>query len=342
MNSGTPAAGNEYTIGMAQTKLIVVRVRHVTHEAILKETALKPSMTRFLLLLAGTLLAIHATSSCAEEVKGALKKTQETGVFAVGYYENLFPFSYLDDNKVVIGYARDITYKIIDEIKQKLNLPNLKVKQVQITSQNRFAMVQNGVIDILCNTTTNNTERQKQFAFSNSIFIVGTRLMTRKDSGIKDFPDLIGKTVVTRAATTSEDLLRKLNSEKKYRMNIIATVDRAMSPLTVLQIGQAAAFMYDDVLLYGSIADSWRPDEWTVTGKPQSYEAYGCMMRKNDPELKKLVDAVIAKMMTSGEADILYKKWFMSPTPPKGLNLNFPMSEAMTKLFKHPNDTPFD
>lgn len=166
--------------------------------------------------------------------------------------------------------------------------------------------------------------------------------MTRRDSGIKDFTDLAGKSVTTFARSTSEKMLNKMNVDLKYRMNIITTFDRGDTPLSLLQTGQADAYMMDDVLLYATIHETWRPDEWIVTGKPQSYEAYGCILPKDDPAFKKVVDQEIARLMTSGEAEAIYRKWLMSPIPPKGINLHFPMSNAMIELFKNPNDKPFD
>ncbi len=171
--------------------------------------------------------------------------------------------------------------------------------------------------------------------------MIGTRLMTKKDSGIKDFPDLKGKTVVTTAGTTSERLLRKMNQDKNMGMNIISAKDHGESFLT-LSTGRAVAFMMDDALLAGERAKSSNPGDFMIVGTPQSHEAYGCMMRKNDPEFKKVVDDAIAKVETSGEGDKIYKKWFESPIPPKGLNLNFPESDDMKALFKNPNDKAID
>jgi glutamate/aspartate transport system substrate-binding protein len=222
-------------------------------------------------------------------------------------------------------------------VKKQLGLPNLQVKLTPVTSQNRIPLVQNGTIDLECGSTTNNLERQKQVAFSNTIFIIGTRLLTRKDSGIQDFPDLKGKNAVTTAGTTSERLLRKLDQDQKMGMNIISARDHGEAFLT-LQSGRAVAFMMDDALLAGEMAKARKPDEWHIVGKPQSREAYGCMLRKDDPAFKKVVDAAIAEAMTSGEAEQLYKKWFQSPIPPKGLNLNLPLSDDMKALFKNPND----
>ena len=226
----------------------------------------------------------------------------------------------------------------VEAVKKELKLPDLQVKLTPVTSQNRITLVQNGSIDLECGSTTNNLERQQQVAFSNTLFVIGTRLLTRKDSGIKDFPDLAGKNVVTTAGTTSERLIRKMNDEKKMGMNIISARDHGESFLT-LQSGRAVAFMMDDALLAGEMAKARNARATgTSSGTPQSREAYGCMMRKDDPAFKKVVDDAIAKVMTSGEAEKLYKKWFQSPIPPKGPHLNLPLSDEQRTLFKNPND----
>ncbi|MCP3707485.1 glutamate/aspartate ABC transporter substrate-binding protein [Paraburkholderia sp. CNPSo 3274] len=286
------------------------------------------------------LLGFVATSAFAQDA-GTLKKIKDTGVISLGHRESSIPFSYYDDKQNVIGYSQDYAMKIVEAVKQKLNMPNLKVKMVPITSQNRIPLVQNGTVDIECGSTTNNAERQQQAAFTNTIFVIGTRLMTKKDSGIKDFADLKGKTVVTTAGTTSERLLRKMNQDKSMGMNIISAKDHGESFMT-LSTGRAVAFMMDDALLAGERAKSNNPGDFVIVGQPQSREAYGCMMRKNDPEFKKVADDAIAKVQTSGEGETIYKKWFESPIPPKGLNLNFPMSEDMKALFKNPNDKAID
>jgi glutamate/aspartate transport system substrate-binding protein len=231
--------------------------------------------------------------------------------------------------------------KVVEAIKAELKLAKLEVKLVPVTSENRITLVQNGAVDLECGSTTNTTERQKQVSFSNSIFVVGNRLMTKTNSGIKDFPDLAGKNVVTTAGTTSERLLRKMNESSSMKMKIISAKDHGEAFLT-LESGRAAAFVMDEVLLYGELAKAKNARDWVVVGTPQSYEAYGCMMRKDDPAFKKVVDAALAKVMTSGEADKIYAKWFLQPIPPKGLNLNFQMSYALKKLYKSPNDKAYD
>ena len=154
---------------------------------------------------------------------------------------------------------------------------------------------------------------------------------------MKDFQDLKGKTVVTTAGANSERLLRQMNQSKSMGMNIISAKDHGDSFL-MLSTGRAVAFMMDDALLAGERAKSNSPDDFVIVGAPQSHEAYGCMMRKNDPEFKKVVDDAIATVEISGEAEKIYKKWFESPIPPKGLNLNFPLSDEIKALYKSPND----
>jgi glutamate/aspartate transport system substrate-binding protein len=266
-----------------------------------------------------------------------LKKIQETSTINLGHRESSIPFSYYDDKQQVVGYSQELMLKVVDAVKTELKLPKLDTKLIPVTSQNRISLVQNGTVDLECGSTTHNAEREQQVGFSNSIFVVGTRLMVKKTSGIKDFADLAGKNVVTTAGTTSERLLKKYNEEKGAKMNIISAKDHGESFLT-LETGRAVAFMMDDALLYGERAKAKKADDWEVVGKPMSYEAYGCMMRKDDPEFKKVVDTAIAKTMTSGEAMKIYEKWFHKPIPPKGLNLDWPASKEVQDLYKNPND----
>jgi glutamate/aspartate transport system substrate-binding protein len=271
--------------------------------------------------------------------QSTLERIKQSGTISLGHRESSIPFSYYDDKQQVVGYSHDFQLKVVEAVKKKLNLPKLQVKYTPVTSQNRIPLIQNGSVDLECGSTTNNLERQKQVDFTTTIFIVGTRLLTKKGSGIKDFPDLKGKNVVTTAGTTSEKLIRALNDEKKMGMNIISAKDHGESWLT-LESGRAVAFMMDDALLAGERAKARKQDDWVILGTPQSKEAYGCMLRKDDKEFKKLADeAISAALKSDGEKE--FKKWFQSPIPPKGVNLNLPLSDDMKELFKNPNDKAF-
>jgi glutamate/aspartate transport system substrate-binding protein len=282
-----------------------------------------------------------AASAGAQELTGTLRKIKDSNTISLGHRESSIPFSYYDNQQHVVGYSHELMLLVVEAVKKELPLPDLQVKLTPITSQNRIPLVQNGTIDIECGSTTNNLERQKQVSFSNTIFVVSTRLLTRRDSGIADFADLKGKNVVTTAGTTSERLIRKMNEERRMGMNVISAKDHGESFLT-LETGRAVAFMMDDALLAGEMAKARKPGDWHIVGTPQSREAYGCMLRKDDAPFKKVVDGAIARAMTSGAAERLYAKWFQAPIPPKNLNLDLPLSEDMKALFKSPNDRALD
>jgi glutamate/aspartate transport system substrate-binding protein len=161
--------------------------------------------------------------------------------------------------------------------------------------------------------------------------------LTGKSSGVKDFADLKGKNVVTTAGTTSERLIKAMNADKQMGMNIISAKDHGESFL-MLQSGRAVAFMMDDALLAGEMAKAQSPNDWVITGKAQSYEIYGCMLRKGDEAFKKEVDAAIGALYKSGEINKIYNKWFQSAIPPKGLNMRFPMSKELKALLDKPTD----
>ena len=278
-------------------------------------------------------------TGAATNANGTLQKIKESGTIVVGHRDSSIPFSYIaNDPNQPIGYAHDLEMEVVEAVKQKLNMPDLNVRYNLITSQTRIPLVQNGTVDFECGSTTNNEERQKQVAFSNGFFEIGTRLLTKKDSGIKDFEDLKDKTLVTTAGTTSERYIRQYNDDKKMNTNIISAKDHGEGFL-MLENGRADAFMMDDVLLAGEKAKAKNPDDWVIVGTPQSFEIYGCMMRKDDPEFKAVVDEALANVFKSGEINAIYDKWFMNPIPPKNVNLKFEMSDNLKALIANPHDS---
>ncbi len=285
------------------------------------------------LLLAAQLVAAQTT--------GTLDKIKATGEITLGTREASTPFNFLDDSGNHAGFGWEISQRIAERAKQALGLPALTIKTLNLTPQTRIPLVANETVDLECSSTTNNLQRQQQVAFSNTFFVVGTRLLTRKDSGIHDFADLKGKTVVVEAGTTSERLLRTLNTEKNLGVSILLSKD-TISNFTTVETGRAVASMGDDIIFYGNIALAKKPDLWTVVGTPQSLEAYGCMMRKDDPEFKKLADGVIIEMQKSGEMNKLYDKYFNTRINVSGgMEIPAPLSNENAQLYKNPNDKAF-
>ncbi|MFP1721747.1 glutamate/aspartate ABC transporter substrate-binding protein [Lonsdalea quercina] len=288
-------------------------------------------------ILAGTACHAAYAADTRPSSTDTLQKIKARGLIVVGHRESSVPFSYLDNDQKVVGYSQEYSNAIIDAVKKQLGLPDLTVKMMPITSSTRIPLLQNGSIDFECGSTTNNAERQQQVAFSNSIFIVGGKLLVRKESGIGDFNDLAGKPVVTTAGTTNEILLNQLNDKNAMKMRIISAKDHS-DAFRTLESGRAVAFYMDDPLLAGERAKAKRPDQWVIVGTPQSHEAYGCMLRKSDPAFKQLMDSTIAQAQTQGDAEKWYQRWFTQPIPPKNINMNFEMSAEMKALFNAPND----
>ena len=293
------------------------------------------------LALVGSILGAGAAQAIDTAASPTLGRIKASGTIAIGHRTSSIPFSYYDSNQKVIGYSQDLCDKVIAEVRKQTAVANLQVRMIPVTSQNRISLVQNGTVDLECGVTTNLKSRQQQVAFSTTFFVAGTRLLVKKGSPVQDFHDLSGKAVVTNAGTTSERILRKLNDEKKANITIQSAKDYGESFL-ILQSGRVAAFMMDDVLLSGVRTMSPNPTEWTVVGMPQSFEAYGFMMRKDDPEFKKLVDGVITGLMKSGEIKVIYDKWFNKPVPPKNINFEFPMSAEVRKAYEQPGDDAFE
>jgi glutamate/aspartate transport system substrate-binding protein len=276
----------------------------------------------------------------ADELTGTLKKIHDDGVVVLGVREASIPFSYFDGKRTV-GYSQAIALQIVDEIRKTLNMPQLRVHEITVTSSNRTPMLMNNQIDLECGSTTHTVERENVAAFSNSFFQYAVRMITRKNSGITDFADLAGKPVVTTAATSDERLLRRLNTDKQLNMRITSVRDH-QEAFTALKEGRAVAFVMDEPIVYGFKATDPHPDEFIVTGTPLGYEVYACMFRKGDEPFRSLVNRVIARSQTSGDAEHLYSQWFTQPIPPLGINLNFPLSDANRALFANPNDHALD
>ena len=279
-----------------------------------------------------------AGSAGAQELTGTLKKAKETGGFTIGYRESSIPFSYLDDKQQPIGYSMDLCMKVFDAVKAELKMPNLKLNLQPVTSSNRIPLLQNGTIDMECGSTTNSVDRQKQVAFGPTYFVINVTAAVKKKSGIKSLADLNGKTISTTAGTTSVTLLRQYEKTKNADIKSIDAKDHAESFLLLSQ-DRTSAFIMDDILLAGLIANSPNPGDYMIlSNESLRTEPYSMMIRKDDPQFKALVDKTVGGVMKSGEINKLYAKWFTSPIPPKGVNMNFPETPAIKAAFANPND----
>ncbi len=293
-------------------------------------------MKRLLMMLAAMLLSGQAS---AEELTGTLKKIKETGVITLGYRDSSIPFSYLDDNQKPIGFAMDICARIVDAVKAELKLDKLEVRLNSVTSSTRIPLLANGTIDLECGSTTNNAERQKQVAFTNTHFLTATRFVAKKSSKLNSIADLKGKPVVSTSGTTNIKQLTEANAARSLGVNIIPANDHAEAFLMV-ETDRAVAFVMDDILLAALVAGSKDPSAYVISTEAFSKpEPCGIMLRKDDAAFKKVVDAATAALYQSPEGQQTYDKWFMQKIPPKGIDLHTPIGAELKHEFAKPSDS---
>jgi glutamate/aspartate transport system substrate-binding protein len=291
------------------------------------------------IIAAACLLVGAEAPAAAQDLDGTLKKVKETGTFTIGYRDSSLPLSYLDDKLMPVGFSIELCKHVVDAVKAKLGMPDLNVKYNPVTSATRIPLVANGTVDIECGSTANMSTRQKQVGFSYTFFVPQFKWIVRADSNIKGADDLRGKTVAVTAGTNTALFVNKMNSEENLGMTITQGKDHAESFLLV-ETGRARAWMEDDVLLAGFRANAKSPADFKLLDKSYPSDPYALMIRKDDPQFKALVDEALAQLMRSGEFEKLYTQWFERPIPPKGVNMDLPMSDALRHDIKEPNDKP--
>jgi len=286
-------------------------------------------------VLAGAALAVSLPALAQE---GTLKKIKDSGSITIGHRDASIPFSYYDDKQQPVGYAMDLCHRIVDAVKTELKMPKLETKYQLVTSANRIPLMANGTIDLECGSTTNNLERQKTVWFTITHFVTANRWVAKKSAKLDKLADLKGKTIVSTAGTTNIKQMTELNAAQNLGMNIISANGHPES-FQMVETGRAAAFAMDDILLYSLVAQARNPGDYHISAEATSVEPYGIMVRKDDAAFKKVVDAAMVNIYKSGEINKIYEKWFEKAIPPKGLNLNIPMSPQFKKVVANPTDS---
>ncbi|MFM0520976.1 MULTISPECIES: amino acid ABC transporter substrate-binding protein [Caballeronia] len=265
-------------------------------------------------------------------LSGTLAKARDTGTIALGYRESSVPFSYLNARKEPIGYSIELCKALVAAVGNAVHR-TLKIQWVPVTPENRIDAVADGRVDLECGSTTSNVERQKRVAFSPIFFVAGTKVMVKKGSPIRSFRDLAGKKVAVTAGTTNEKALRDIDRKFGLGIQLQVVPDHAEGFARVAN-GQADAFATDDVLLYGLIAENAaKGGAYQVIGDYLSYDPYGIMYRKNDPQLAQVVRDTFQELAADGEIERQYKRWFLQRLP-SGTSLDMPMSAQLESIIE--------
>ena len=268
-----------------------------------------------------------------------LKRIQDMGEIRLAYRENAWPFSYLNENKQPIGYAIDLCHQVVSTVKKQLNRPDLKTQYVPLKSQRQHRKLFAESADIECGTSTHTQEEAKYMAFSVNYFITGSRLLVKRDSGIRNFENLNGKTVVSITPRINVDFFKQYINDTPFKVRVVQAKDHTQA-LALLEKGRAQALVMDEALLYGLHAANTYAAQLEIVGDSVDVQPYAATLSKNDVPFKKLVDGTLTGLLRAGEIQTLYKKWFLSPLPGYQATLNLPMSTEMKALITNPNDKP--
>lgn len=297
------------------------------------------SRKTFTALAAGLALAWVATAPALAQTvnQPTLEKIKASGKVVLGVRETSPPMAYaLGANEKYVGYHVELCERVLKEI-----APDAKLEYMAVTAQNTLPLVQNGTLDIGCGPTTNNTARQQQVAFAVATYVSEVRMAVRKDSDLKSISQLGGRTIAASTGTTAVQLLRKQERALGAPIKTVLGKDHHES-FMLLESGRADAFVLDDNLLAGMIANSKDPSAYRIVGEPLGAEPIALLFRKDDPTFKAAVDGVLTKLMASGEMEKIYTKWFVNPIPPKNMSLNLPLGNTLRQLFATPNDKPLE
>jgi glutamate/aspartate transport system substrate-binding protein len=285
---------------------------------------------------------VASTLVCAQGAiasSATLDKIKATGAVTMGVRESSIPMSYTTGDSRFDGFHVEVCRMILNDIKAKLGLSTLRINYQPVTAQNRIPLVQNGTVDIECGTTTNNTARQRDVSFANTLYVEEVRIAVKANSGINSISQLAGKKVATTTGTTSVQILRRHEKATGVNFDEVFGKDHADSFL-LLESGRADAFVMDGSILAGNIANSRNPKDFKIVGEVLSTEPIAIMVRKDDPQFKADVNAAIAKIVANGSMPKLWDKWFLKPIPPKNSIVGLELSAATKNAWANLNDRP--
>jgi len=285
-------------------------------------------------VLAAALIAplLVIPSAHGQELTGTLKKIKDSRTVTLGYRASSIPFSYLNKLHEPIGYSIDLCNEVVKEISSELEGVEIGVSYTLVRAETRIPAVRSGEIDLECGSTTANFQRKKEVAFSPIFFVAGTKILVPRSSAISSYRDLRDKTVVVTAGTTNEAAVQAISEKQHLGIKFLVGKDHAES-FAILKEGKADAFATDDVLLYGLVATTGSSDQYHVVGEYLSYDPYGLMYRKDDPDFTAIVDRTFSRLAQSRELIQLYNKWFQQRLP-TGETLGLPMSPQLEEIFR--------
>lgn len=268
---------------------------------------------------------------------GSLDRIRDSQSVRIGFRDSELPFSYVDDGSPT-GYSIDLCRAVVENLRARLDLPRLDIVYVPASTANRFVLMRSGKVDIECAATTNNAERRKLVDFSYPHFVTTTRFAAFAKAGVSTIADLSGRSVVSLTGTVNIEQLNAVNRTRNLNISVLLSRDHKEA-FAMVETGRAIAFVMDDILLAGLVAESGDPQAFIISREAfAGPEPYGLLLPPGDPDFKAAVNAALRDIYANGQGKALYRKWFMSPIPPNGVNLNLPMSRELETIFDDPRE----
>lgn len=262
-------------------------------------------------------------------------KIRTTGKVLIGFRGAAIPLSYYDENKKPIGYAMDICSNIADKLKQRLNMPSLIVEYVETTPATRIPLVVSGKVDYECGATSSSAERRKQVSFSVPYYMDAVRMLVKNGSPISNLEDLRGQSVAFSKGTVAIPIMKKFNTQRTLNIKF-NEVESYAKGVEEIDKGRSVALVTNALLLEGVKLSLPNPNNYSVVGDLLSVEPTSIMLRKNDPEFQSFIDKEMIRIAKTGQLEVYYKKWFLSPIAPKNQVLNIQPSPLLIDIFRMP------
>ena len=259
-----------------------------------------------------------------------LEQVKKTKKIRIGYRADKPPMSFVNRNNELVGYSIDLCLRMVDEMKDMLNDPDISVEYVPVNASNRFDALTNNSIDILCGVTTKTLSRSELVDFTQPTFVTGAALLTLKTLQIQNISELAGKKIAVVKDTTTFDSLTKMLENEGSDAEVV-TVKTAVEGMDALTGGEVDAFSGDQIVLVGLIITSDNPKQFALTENVFSFEPFALAVRKNDSEFRLVADRMLSRLYRSKKVLLLYDKWFGNY-----INKMPPLLEAMYLI----NSTP--
>lgn len=288
---------------------------------------------RFAKVVFALVAAIAASVGWATEgskTDSVLQEIRSSGVVKIGYMADNSPFSFPKDTASVAGFSIDICSRVVEQIRRTLQLKQLEQKYIEVQADERIPKLKSHAIHMECGASTNTVQRQREVAFSYTMFVSSVRMMVRRTDGISDYRDLAGKRVAALKASTAQQAvalrLRNLGIQAK-----IIEVPSDSAAVELLEAGKADVYANDEIFLFTLTAGMRQPGNWVIAGDRLTVEPYAIMLPKDAPGLVGVVDTTMAELFRSGEFVEIYDRWFQQST------LKLPMGHLLRESIRFPN-----